>query len=120
MHTEALGDFNVFIRFDMAAGRYGDRIIGDKLDSKYNYFVCNDVVYNFFFFFNFLACECYVIIENCFRDIDMYGATDWGVLTYYKWLNDGNPRCVDVNKLNHYLSLLSVHTGKYRMTLREI
>lgn len=50
----------------------------------------------------------------------MYGAIDWGVLTYYKWMNDGNPKCVDVNKLNHYLSLLSVHTGKYRMTLREI
>lgn len=58
----------------------------------------------------FLACECYDMTKYCFEDKDLYGALDWAIQTYNKWL-DGRPKCVDIEKLHFYIKSGSVPTG---------
>lgn len=73
---------------DMAVGKYKDRIIGDPMD----------------------ACECNVMSKYSFEEYDTYGAIEWALQTYNKWLTD-RPKCVDIDKLHYYIRLASMSTG---------
>ncbi|CAH1713702.1 unnamed protein product [Aphis gossypii] len=73
---------------DMAVGKYKDRIIGDPMD----------------------ACECNVMSKYSFEEYDTYGAIEWSLQTYNKWLMD-RPKCVDIDKLYYYIRLASMSTG---------
>ncbi|XP_025196695.1 prolyl 4-hydroxylase subunit alpha-2-like isoform X2 [Melanaphis sacchari] len=83
---------------DMSAGRFNDRIIGDRMD----------------------ACECYVMAKYCSKANDMYGVIEWAVETYYKWESDGQPKCVDSDILNFYIVSSSIYTGFDFMNLIHI
>ncbi|KAE9544664.1 hypothetical protein AGLY_000206 [Aphis glycines] len=73
---------------DMAVGKYKDRIIGDPMD----------------------ACECNVMSKYSVEEYDTYGAIEWALQTYNKWLMD-RPKCVDIDKLYYYIRLASMSTG---------
>ncbi|XP_025200855.1 prolyl 4-hydroxylase subunit alpha-3-like [Melanaphis sacchari] len=81
---------------DMAAGKFKDRTIGDPMD----------------------ACECYVMSKYSFEEYDTYSVIDWTVQTYNKWLMD-RPKCVDIDKLHHYIKAASMSTGFNFETLSD-
>ncbi|VVC41056.1 Prolyl 4-hydroxylase, alpha subunit,Oxoglutarate/iron-dependent dioxygenase,Prolyl 4- [Cinara cedri] len=74
---------------EMANGRHNNRIIGDQLN----------------------VCECYVISKYCFKNKDMYGAIDWAIQAYNKWIFDDRLKCMDINKLKRYIIASSIYTG---------
>jgi len=45
-----------------------------------------------------------------FEEYDTYGAIEWALQTYNKWLMD-RPKCVDIHKLHYYIRLASMSTG---------
>lgn len=53
------------------------------------------------------------MIKYCFEEQDMYCVLEWAIEAYKKWKNDGQPKCVDINKLYFYVVSSSVYTGKY-------
>ncbi|CAH1713708.1 unnamed protein product [Aphis gossypii] len=84
-----LQQFYVIPASDMSAGRFNDRIIGDRMD----------------------ACDCYAMAKYCSEENDMYGVIEWAVESYNKWESDGRPECVDPELLNFYIVSSSVYTG---------
>ncbi|VVC31299.1 Prolyl 4-hydroxylase, alpha subunit,Oxoglutarate/iron-dependent dioxygenase,Prolyl 4- [Cinara cedri] len=76
--------------FEMAAGKFNDRIIGNQLDAR----------------------ECYFMTEYCFVMNDMFGSIDWGIQSYNKWaIGGGQSKCFNVEVLKYYIILSSMSTG---------
>ncbi|XP_001945742.2 prolyl 4-hydroxylase subunit alpha-2 isoform X2 [Acyrthosiphon pisum] len=80
---------------DMSAGRFNEKVIGDRMD----------------------ACECCVMAKYCLEGNDPYGVLDWAVEAYGKWESEGRPECVDPDILNYYIVSSSVYTGFNFMNL---
>jgi len=64
-----------------------------------------------------LACECYIMSTLCFKNHDFFGAIGWAIEAYNKWMENGQPKCVDIEKLYLYLLSSSVCTGKLYVVL---
>jgi len=45
-----------------------------------------------------------------FEECDTYGAIDWAIQAYNKWLTH-RPKCVDIDKLHYYIKSASMSTG---------
>lgn len=43
----------------------------------------------------------------------MICVVDWGIEAYKKWKNEGQPKCIDIEKLNEYMITSSKSTGMY-------
>jgi len=48
----------------------------------------------------------------CFKKLEVFAALGWAIEAYNKWLENDQPKCIDIKKLNLYLMSSSICTGK--------